>query len=104
MVMPYTNVTQSGVLNLAVAVGVPAIVSDLPGLREDADGSALLVPPADPAGLAAALRTILTDDTLHAELHERQIARRERTSFANVAATLDELYGRLTAGPDARHS
>ena len=48
----------------AMAAGVPAVVSDLPGMRavvEDA-GSGLLVDPADPAAIAGAIRQLVELD------------------------------------------
>ncbi|MBV9140247.1 MAG: glycosyltransferase family 4 protein [Pseudonocardiales bacterium] len=42
----------------AMAAGVPVVCSDLPALREVAGGLATLVPPGDPAALAAALASV----------------------------------------------
>ncbi|MGH3754361.1 MAG: glycosyltransferase family 4 protein [Pseudonocardiaceae bacterium] len=42
----------------AMAAGVPVVCSDLPALREVAGGLAMLVPPGDPAALAAALAVV----------------------------------------------
>ena len=47
----------------ALCCGVPSVVSDVPALREVAGGAALLVPPGDPAALAAALREALEPET-----------------------------------------
>jgi glycosyltransferase involved in cell wall biosynthesis len=50
-------------------LGVPCVCSDLPVLRENADGGGcLLVAPNDPAAWQAALRTLLTGDALTARL------------------------------------
>jgi phosphatidylinositol alpha-mannosyltransferase len=48
------------VLVEAMATGAPVVCSDLPGYREAAGNAALFVQPGDPAGLAAALREVLT--------------------------------------------
>lgn len=49
--------------------GVPCVCSDLPVLRENADaGGCLPVPPTDRAAWTDALRRILKDDFLHADL------------------------------------
>lgn len=63
-VMPSRYEGLPGALIEAMASGVPAVASDLPGIREAIGDSeaALLVPPADPPRLAAAVATILTDD------------------------------------------
>ncbi len=50
------------------AHGTPAIVSDIPALRETAGAGALYVPPGDVTALAAAMRALATDDALRARL------------------------------------
>jgi glycosyltransferase involved in cell wall biosynthesis len=50
------------------AHGTPAIVSDLPALRETAGEGALYVPAGDVAALAAAMRTLAGDDALRRRL------------------------------------
>jgi glycosyltransferase involved in cell wall biosynthesis len=45
----------------AMATGVPLVASDVGGVREVVGQAALLVPPGDPAALAAALRVVLDD-------------------------------------------
>ncbi len=62
------------------AHGTPAIVSDIPALRETAGAGALYVPPGDVAGLATAMRTLATDEALRARLADGgRDALRERT-------------------------
>ena len=50
------------------AHGTPAVVSDLPALRETAGAGALYVPPGDVSALGAALRELAADDALRARL------------------------------------
>ena len=50
------------------AHGTPAIVSDLPALRETAGAGARFVPPGDVAALASALRQVAADERLRAQL------------------------------------
>jgi glycosyltransferase involved in cell wall biosynthesis len=50
------------------AHGTPAIVSDLPALRETAGAGALYVPPGDVAALAAAMRELAADAALRRRL------------------------------------
>jgi glycosyltransferase involved in cell wall biosynthesis len=95
---------QSGSLALLEALlsGKAVIASAVDGIPEDVtDGEdALLVPPDDPAALAAALRRALGDPGLRARL-----ARRAAQTFAArfapavVAAALRELYTGLGAPP-----
>jgi glycosyltransferase involved in cell wall biosynthesis len=56
--------------------GVPCVGSDLPVLRENADGGGcLMVPVNDRAAWGEALRAIVTDDGLHARLTAEAVAR-----------------------------
>src|SRR4030095_4134870 len=61
-VTPYLNMAQvtSGTLAYAVAVGKPVIATPYVHAREIlADGHGLIVPPADPEALAAAINDLL---------------------------------------------
>jgi len=66
VVLPYLDASQSGVLQLAYAFDKPVVASRVGGLPEAVveGGSGLLVPPGDPAGLAAALIRLLDDPAL----------------------------------------
>jgi glycosyltransferase involved in cell wall biosynthesis len=57
VVLPYTEASQSGVLNLAAAFGKPVIVTDVGELRATVqpNGLGLVVPPADAGELARAI-------------------------------------------------
>jgi glycosyltransferase involved in cell wall biosynthesis len=56
--------------------GVPCVCSDLPVLRENADGGGCLcVPPNDRAAWKTALRNIVRDDALHARLGAEAMTR-----------------------------
>jgi glycosyltransferase involved in cell wall biosynthesis len=62
VVLPYTNVDQSGVLFTALAFGKPLLLSAVGGFPEVADlGAAELVAPGDRAALHIALRRLLDD-------------------------------------------
>ena len=56
-VLPYRSATQSGVTHVAYALGVPVITTDVGGLAETVrpGQTGLVVPPADPEGLAGAI-------------------------------------------------
>ncbi|MGH7944431.1 MAG: glycosyltransferase [Opitutaceae bacterium] len=57
-------------------LGVPCVCSDLPVLRENADpGGCLVVPVNNRAAWKDALRRIVTDDTLHAQLVTEAVSR-----------------------------
>ncbi|GAA2512955.1 glycosyltransferase [Pilimelia columellifera] len=55
--LPYRRSSASGPLHVAMAAGLPVVVSDVGGLREAAEGyaGAVFAPPADPDALAAAI-------------------------------------------------
>ena len=69
----------------AIAHGVPPVLLDTPVAREIYGGGALLVPP-DPAAIAAALETLLTDDAEHARVLAAGRQRMANFSWARTAA------------------
>jgi glycosyltransferase involved in cell wall biosynthesis len=75
--------TYGMVLTEALARGIPVIVTDVGGVTEalghgvDGIRPGLLVPPADPGALAAALRTWLTDHETRARLRRAALERRK---------------------------
>jgi glycosyltransferase involved in cell wall biosynthesis len=83
----------------AAATGLPMVLTDIRGCREVARHGleGLLVPPGDPAALAAALETLLVDPQLRAalgaaarrralsEFDQRAVARISRATYEAVA-------------------
>lgn len=99
LVMPYRHISQSGVLYLALAMGVPVVatrVGALPEMLRDGD-SALLVPSESPADLSAALCRALGDPALRERLAHggRQIAAQH--TWPAIAARTETAFARLTA-------
>jgi phosphatidylinositol alpha-mannosyltransferase len=80
------------VLLEAMAAGCPVVASELPGYGEAARGSALLVPPGDPAALAAALRRVAHDGALRRRLVEEGLARAGALSWEGIAARVLRIY------------
>jgi glycosyltransferase involved in cell wall biosynthesis len=80
----------------AMMAGVPAVVTAVGGVPELVGDTALTVPPGDPAALAAALRRLLDDPALAADLGARA---RERAlahfTAARNASRLIDLYERV---------
>ena len=64
VVLPYISATQSAVVQLAYAHGIPVIVSRVGGLPDVVrpEETGLLVPPNDPVALAAAIGRFFHDD------------------------------------------
>ncbi len=78
----------------AMAAGLPIIAGDSPGcrdvIRRDRDG--LLVSPRDPAAMAQAMATLLTNDAKRADLAERAAARAGDFSWDRVVDAYTALY------------
>ena len=88
------------VLLEAMASGCALVASDLDGHRNVAsDGvDALLAPVGDPAALAKALRRVLEDEALRAELVAGGHRRAEQLSMDRLAGRYLELYGDVATG------
>ncbi len=84
----------------AMACGVPVVASRVGGLKftVEEDTSGLLVSWGDAAALADALRRVLTDDALRAELSAAARPSVERFSWPSVAASVRHVYQRLANG------
>jgi glycosyltransferase involved in cell wall biosynthesis len=85
-----------GVLE-AMARGLPVVASERPAMGELFGAAALLVDPADPAGVAAAIKRVLADAALRRDLVERGLALARTFSWREAAratrAALDEAAG-----------
>lgn len=69
VVLPYRDAEHSGVLYTGLAFGKPLVLSAVGGFPEvAATGAARLVPPGDPATLAAALTDLIGDEPARAQL------------------------------------
>jgi len=97
VVLPYRDAEHSGVLYTGLAFGKPLVLSAVGGFPEvAATGAARLVPPEDPAALAAALAELISDDRARGEL----AAAAKRTaagpySWDAIARQTLSLYGHL---------
>lgn len=101
VVQPYVSATQSGVAQIAFHYGRPVITTSVGGLAEAVpDGQAgIVVPPNDPAALAAALVRFVEDDL--GERLEAGVRRvREAASWERVAEAVEELSGTAPPRPE----
>jgi glycosyltransferase involved in cell wall biosynthesis len=97
VVLPYRDAEHSGVLYTGLAFGKPMVLSAVGGFPElGEEGAARVVPPEDPAALAAALSELAGDEGARAELAAAARAAAEgRYSWDTVAAQTLALYEEL---------
>ena len=81
------------VLLEAMSEGLPCVATDVGDVRHAVGDDALVVPPEDPAALAAALRLLLEDRALRRDLGIRARRRAERAFDAELMA--DRTYAEL---------
>ena len=81
----------------AFAVGTPVVATEVGGLPEAiTDGeSGLLVPPRDPAALAAGLRRLIDEPGLREQLARGAARRASAFDAATATATVEGVYARL---------
>jgi glycosyltransferase involved in cell wall biosynthesis len=87
----------------AIAVGVPVVASDLPGMAGvvNESGAGILVDSADPAAIAAAIRALIEEDPPAREIRRRRILASAHATY-NWEVQAQELlaeYSRLTGQP-----
>jgi glycosyltransferase involved in cell wall biosynthesis len=83
----------------ALWMGVPLVITEVSGARDviDPGRSGLLVPPADPGALAAAIRELHADEALRGTLARNGHADVERRlTLGRVIPRFEELYTRIT--------
>jgi glycosyltransferase involved in cell wall biosynthesis len=81
----------------AMACGVPTIATRTSSLAENLAGAAELVDPHDSGALAAAMGTLLRDETLRAERRAAGIARAARYRWETTAQEVRACYEQLAA-------
>ncbi len=79
----------------AMACGVPVVSSNAASLPEVVGNAALLVPPDDAEALAAAIRRVLDDEALQAEMRARGLERAKRFTWEETARRTAEIYERM---------
>ncbi len=82
----------------AMALGTPALVSDLEPMRSVAGTAALSFDPHDHVTLARLLRGVLTDADLRADLRARGHARAKTFTWAKTAQRTLDVYDEVTLG------
>jgi glycosyltransferase involved in cell wall biosynthesis len=77
----------------AMASGTPVVTSNVSSLPEVAGEAALLVDPTSAEAIADAMRRVLTNDALAAELSAKGVARARTFSWERAATRVLEIYG-----------
>lgn len=96
-VMPSLREGQPLALLEAMAMAKPIAATSIPGIKDTVEGGkeASLVPPADPAALAGALRGLLEDMPAALNMGALARARAERFSLPSYVSAHEAFYGRL---------
>ncbi len=105
LVLPYTFVSQSGVLFLGHSFGLPVVATDVGSLRDDIveNENGLLCKPSDPADLARAIETYFESDLFKDLPNRRQKIRedaRKRHSWSLVGEMTRKVYAGLLGVSD----
>lgn len=105
LVLPYRRISQSGVLLLALSLGLPVIATRVGAfpevLRDDQTG--ILIPPEDPVAMVSAIERILGDPVLRERLAENgRTMAHETYSWGAIAARTAELFASLQGGAPER--
>lgn len=95
IVLPYTEASESGVLAIAIGCAIPIVATNVGEMavtvRENALGE--IVPPADPAALAAAIVKLFKNDHMRAEISENcNVVTRERWSRQHLGERIFKIY------------
>lgn len=105
LVLPYRDISWSGVLVLAYTLGLPVVATDVGAMREEVDEgrTGFLCRPADPGALAAAIAKFFTSslylDSATARNELREYSRR-RYGWSAVTGAMRSEFERLVATSD----
>ncbi len=86
----------------AMAGGAPVVSSNRSSLPEVVGEAGLLVDPTDPAALSLAIRRVLSDSQLQANLRARGLAQARKFSWQKAVDELEEVYQSLRPPPGDR--
>jgi glycosyltransferase involved in cell wall biosynthesis len=82
----------------AMACGTPTVAADRASLPEVVGDAGLLIDPGDPASIADALKRLLLDSALHADLRQRGLERVRWFDWAETARQVLAVYRRTLRG------
>jgi glycosyltransferase involved in cell wall biosynthesis len=103
--LPYTQFSSdSGILHLAIAYGIPVVVTDVGALPEAVTtfGIGVVVPPGEPSAFAAGIRRLYT---LEAADIEEGFSKAKRTlSWTQAALQTASIYKAILSNTDSIHA
>lgn len=105
MVLPYIEASQSGVLMVALAFGLPVVATDVGEIGEavKTTGAGIVIPPRDSTALAEAIHELATNTPLRLALARNAAnAMREGLSNKTLAARAKEIYQSVLAAYHAK--
>jgi glycosyltransferase involved in cell wall biosynthesis len=82
----------------AMACGTPVVTSNVSSLPEVVGDAAILVDPLDAAAIAEAMRRVLSDPALRAEMSRKGLARTAEFSWERSVRRVHEIYFEVLAG------
>ncbi|MFN8008998.1 MAG: glycosyltransferase family 4 protein [Terriglobia bacterium] len=98
VVLPYTEITTSGVIPLAYAFSRPVISTRIGGIAEVVnDQTGILVPPRDSISLRGAIEDLLERDHIAMGRHAYEFSERA-FDWDRIATDLSDVYQRLLKG------
>lgn len=100
LVLPYIEASQSGVLQVGFAFGVPPVVTSVGALTDVVQHgrNGLVVPPHDSEQLAQAVCQLLKDEALRERVMDQIVADRETTfHWDNIAVETRQFYENVVA-------
>ncbi|MDW5562356.1 MAG: glycosyltransferase family 4 protein [Methanomassiliicoccus sp.] len=99
VVLPYLEVTQSGVIPIAYSFRKPVVATDVGSIPEVVDDGAtgVIVPPADARGLASAITALLDDEERRKRMGENAYRMmRSELSWTEIARRTTDIYRDLS--------
>ena len=81
----------------AMAAGTPVITSNVSSLPEVVGDAAVLIDPLQPEAIADAMRRVLSDSALRADLRTRGLERVRHFSWARSVERVRAIYGEVLA-------
>ena len=98
VVLPYHEISQSGVLQVAYAFGKPVIATRVGGFQEiiDEGKNGYLVPPQKPSVLAEKIIELLTDNGKIEQMGKHSLMLSKKYSWKSIADQTETLYLKLS--------